>query len=182
MFAKINSLIKFLRSHHLKNDAVHIMKIYSSYSDEGMVGDKWGSKGSGILFIHRNEMLLLKRSPYVLEPNTWGIPGGAIPKNEKGEFKSDWDSAVSESEEETGHSPERNVVGSYVYISGAFKYTTFFVEVEEKFTPSLNWESSDFAWVNTQDLNQYSLHYGVSSLLKNSNILEILENQNDYKR
>jgi 8-oxo-dGTP pyrophosphatase MutT (NUDIX family) len=175
----LNHLIKFLQSHNFNHEAGYIKRFASDYIDEGMVGDKWGSRGSGILYVYNDEILLLKRSPYVLEPNTWGIPGGAVPKDKDGNFKSDWESAAKESEEETGYSPERNVIGTYVFTDKSFIYTTYFVKVNEKFTPSLNWESSDFAWININDVTDYQLHYGVISLLKNSNIKELLGGNND---
>jgi len=47
--------------------------------DEGWVGNHWGRAGAGVLFTTGTQILLLKRSSWVDQPGTWGIPGGAIP-------------------------------------------------------------------------------------------------------
>jgi 8-oxo-dGTP pyrophosphatase MutT (NUDIX family) len=140
-------------------------RVAARYQDEGFVGDRWGSRGSGILFTHEDRMLLLKRSGAVLEPGTWGIPGGAIGIDGDGNYEDAWKSALREASEEAGGvrgSPK----GKFVFRDGSFTYTTFFVEAAKEFAPRLNWESSDWAWVTREEALGMRLHPGVRKLMK----------------
>jgi 8-oxo-dGTP pyrophosphatase MutT (NUDIX family) len=113
----------------------------------------------------KDRMLLLKRSGAVLEPGTWGIPGGAIGIDGDGNYEDAWKSALREASEEAGGvrgSPK----GKFVFRDGSFTYTTFFVEAAKEFAPRLNWESSDWAWVTREEALGMRLHPGVRKLMK----------------
>ena len=143
------------------------------YSDEGFVRNRWGSRGSGILFTHQNQMLLLKRSNSVLEPRTWGIPGGAIGRDRYGDYEDAWASAVREAEEEAGGGSFGESKGNFIFRDGSFTYTTFYVEVNEKFQPRLNWESTDWVWVTKEEALEMQLHPGVKTLLATADLRDI---------
>jgi oligoribonuclease (3'-5' exoribonuclease)/8-oxo-dGTP pyrophosphatase MutT (NUDIX family) len=135
--------------------------IGSNYEDEGFVGDNWGSQGSGVLFHREDRILLMKRSASVVDPNLWGIPGGAVPIDEQGKPKDVKESAFQESDEEMGGLPSYHVTKApVVFNKGKFKYTTFLAEVSDEFSPILNWEHSDFAWFDLMDLPK-GIHPGV---------------------
>jgi 8-oxo-dGTP pyrophosphatase MutT (NUDIX family) len=125
----------------------------SEYEDEGHVGDFWGSQASGIMFRCQDDILLLKRSHWVMDPYTWGIPGGAVPVDPKGNPTDIKASALKETEEEIGMIPAYHDTGKKtVFQKGSFKYTTFLFEVAEKFNPILNNEHTDFAWVKIKEI------------------------------
>ena len=152
-------------------DALGASTLRESYEDVGFVGKYWGSAGSGLLFTTGEAVLLLKRSVAVEEPGTWGIPGGAIPK-ENGRLMDALVSARKEGEEEVGRLPRFKVVDKYVFKDGSFKFTTFVARVDREFTPQINWESDAYAWVNHEDTFKYRLHPGVVALLKHVNPFE----------
>jgi len=151
-----------------------------AYEDPGMVGDRWGRAGAGMLFVDpRGRMLLLRRSIGVLEPGTWGAPGGAIPEEEYLDKSGRWrrkrmgalQSALKEVEEEVGGVPPHRVVAKYVYSeptdAGEFTYTTFVAQVEQPFDPKLNWENEDWVWVKPESAWGLPLHFGAKAMLKN---------------
>lgn len=145
---------------------------------------KWGTAGSGVLYYCQEDqtILLLKRSLDVLDPNMWGIPGGAV-KGTEGfvdnlEKAPDFDeetlrsSADKEVEEEIGHLPDGPTLIKSVTIQfGSFKYTTFLmgVTLEQKnnitTNSQLNWESTKLEWFNLTNLPK-NLHPGVKSAIE----------------
>ena len=145
---------------------------------------KWGKAGSGVMYFCPEDMsvLLLKRSPDVMDGNVWGIPGGAI-KGTEGVYEDDElggedfdedvlrESAHKEVEEEMGHLPESEEIGSITLPFGNFKYTTFFrsVKPEQKDAilkaNDLNWESTDAQWFHLNELPK-DIHPGVSAAIK----------------
>ena len=133
----------------------------TEYHDEGHVGDHWGSQASGVLFLCEDRVLLLYRSPGVLDPNCWGIPGGAVPVDQAGNPKDIKQSALDEAEEEMGGLPQHLDTGKKtVFKKGKFKFTTFLIEVAEEFSPVLNWENTDARWFPLEDLPG-DIHPGV---------------------
>jgi 8-oxo-dGTP pyrophosphatase MutT (NUDIX family)/GNAT superfamily N-acetyltransferase len=140
----------------------------------------WGTAGSGVLYYcpTDNTVMLLHRSEEVMDPNVWGIPGGAIKGTEgmhdhrsrqhtKFDEATLRDSAHQETEEEIGHLPEGPVDNGSVTIPfGNFKYTTFRKDVtseqKEAITKNatLNWESADLNWFRVDQLPK-NTHPGV---------------------
>lgn len=102
--------------------------------------------GAGVLFVclDDNSVLLLKRSRYVSEPGTWGVPGGTTePKEEASQ------TAYRETKEELGTFPQ-NIRPIQAIVNNSF--TLFIVEIprEDKElwskTIKLNWEHDTFNW------------------------------------
>lgn len=100
--------------------------------------EHWGAYGAaGLLIRHKGEdgqhrYLLQKRSPYVNEPDTWSIPGGAIGKHESPEA-----GAWREAREEMGSIP-RHVTHHHTVTStdcGDWKYHTVVADAKEHFMP-----------------------------------------------
>lgn len=149
------------------------------FVDEGRIGHRWGSAGSGILFAHGDEILLFERSPDVMAGGTWGITGGAIPvDSETGERMDAYASALKETLEEVGTLPpgaHSTPVEEYVWraLDSPFTYTTFTVELPRaarvNWEPILNWEHTDWGWYTPSDaLMHLNLHDGVRTLLERS--------------
>jgi 8-oxo-dGTP diphosphatase len=126
----------------------------------------WGQRGAGIAFIcpADSTILLVKRSPYVNEPGTWGIPGGRV---EPGEHP--FDAAMREVAEELGSVPQGILQHASVYRDNSFEYTTYFVVVhpvgKARWTPTivLDWENTDARWFAADRLPR-PLHFGVAQL------------------
>lgn len=151
----------------------------------------WGKAGAGILFRCPDDqsIMLVKRSGDVLEPHTWGIPGGACggdgfydddgAPTETSERKL-WDCAKRETIEEVGYFPKKfKKAERLVFTSGSFRYTTFVVDVgpQEKENlyqeHKLNWENDDLAWFRLPipvDHAELHLHFGVKYVLEQMNL------------
>jgi 8-oxo-dGTP pyrophosphatase MutT (NUDIX family) len=136
------------------------------YRDVGHVGGRWGHAGSGLLFTTGRRILLLLRADWVMEPGTWGIPGGAIPVDEHGRAMDPFESALREAREEIGPLPPYCIVDEFVFRESGFRYTTYTAQVERQFTPVLNEEHDDFMWWNPERDSPLELHPGVEALLR----------------
>jgi 8-oxo-dGTP diphosphatase len=118
--------------------------------------------GAGILFVHKNRMLLMRRSDQVRNPHQWGIPGGGAESRE-----SPWATAVRETAEEAGWRAYRlaEKAGDVREYNGPTGFTTFVVFVKEEFKPKLNWEHDAWKWVTRRQADRMNLHKGVRKML-----------------
>jgi hypothetical protein len=117
-----------------------------------------------------------------MDPNVWGIPGGAL-KGTEGfydNYENDeqiqfseaelFSSAQAETVEEIGYLPSGKVVGKTSVSKGNFTYTTFVVEVSAKEKKEsedkikLNWENDYHQWFGIRALPP-DLHPGVRMAL-----------------
>jgi 8-oxo-dGTP pyrophosphatase MutT (NUDIX family) len=149
----------------------------------------WGKQASGLIIIcnEDNTILLCKRASDVEDPNTWGIPGGAVKElgnqfyssNQQEEIEINdsllESNAFEETKEELGATPDNyTIVGKTDFKSGSFLYRTFICIIskdeKEKFTPKikLNWENTEHKWFDLQNLPN-NLHFGVNYSLNNLN-------------
>jgi len=134
----------------------------------------WGRKGAGCLIMCETtgRFLIPKRSPLVLDPETWGVFGGAVDPDEN-----ERQAVVREVQEEAGVQLKPStleVLYTYTDKPSGFKYTTYFALVKEEFTPLLNWESMDAKWFPFGEWPQ-PLHFGLSKILNNADINSILK-------
>lgn len=117
--------------------------------------NKFATKGAGLLFIcpQDNTILLLKRSDKVGEPNTWGLPGGGLEKNET--FAQ---AALREGIEEVGSLPKAKLfkIINNINDDKVFRIFVFKISLNEKqkWEPKLNWEHSGFSWFKTSKIPQ----------------------------
>lgn len=143
---------------------------------ERMHGRHWGKAGAGLLLTTGRRALLCLRSGSVLQPYTWGIPGGAVHPSILGDPGAEERTARTEAEEEIGGAPPWAEVGRTVFADGAFRYTTIIGRVTEadatNFRPRLNWESDDARWLTELEILQLrrggELHFGVVYTLKHA--------------
>jgi len=121
----------------------------------------WGKKGAGCIILCRvtKRLLLPLRSSYVLEPNTWGVWGGAIDSGEDPQI-----SAKRELIEEAGYSGKVEMLPLSIFQKDSFRYYNFLAIVDEEFTPKLNWETKEFTWTELDNLPQ-PLHFGLKWLM-----------------
>lgn len=144
-----------------------IYKAATPFEDEGMVGENWGSSASGMFVTDGERVLLLKRSPYVMDPRLWGIPGGAIPVDYKtGKRKDAEESALDEAREEMGGIPSGYVIDKHVLRKpSGFTFTTFVWKTDseslDEFRPLLNWEHTDWRLFDLDDIDPSGTHPGV---------------------
>lgn len=126
----------------------------------------WGKQGAGILLVAQDtgRVLLTLRSSNVKEPNTWGIPGGAMDEGETDPAEA----AKREASEELGFNGELiKLVPAYVFKIKNFEYHNFLGLVPTEFEPTLDWENSRALWFDIDRLPR-RLHFGVRHLFKNS--------------
>jgi len=115
------------------------------------------STASGVFFYAKNtdRYLYLLRTDSK-NPGNWGIPGGKI---EDGETL--LEGIVRECEEEIGSFPkDAKLIPIQKFVNHNFTYHTFFCEVENEFTPTLNDEHCGYAWVG-EDQYPKPLHPGL---------------------
>ena len=127
-------------------------------------GRFWGGQGAGCMPLAEGSgrIMLTLRSQHVNEPNTWGIPGGAI---DEGEDPST--AARRELQEELGYNGPVRIIPGYVFEAEDFRYHNFIGVVPDEFKASLDWESTDAQWFELDKLPS-PLHFGVSAFLSNS--------------
>jgi 8-oxo-dGTP pyrophosphatase MutT (NUDIX family) len=173
---------KDLSKMYLEKMGVEIYRYYdkkdlpliSQYKNGGATNvptEFWGNVAGGVLIYcsGTNRYLLLKRSDYVQEPNTWGIISGKLDDDENVE-----EAVEREAKEETGFQL-RSIIPAYVFKSNGFTFHNFVSIIDEEFIPILNWENTEYGWF---DFNEFpkDLHFGLELLIKNSNLKELTNN------
>jgi 8-oxo-dGTP pyrophosphatase MutT (NUDIX family) len=121
----------------------------------------FGAAGAGCIFIARStgRILLNHRSVAVEQPHTWGVWGGAINRGE------DPATAVRrEVREEAGYHGDYDLIPLYVFQKETFRYSNFLVEVDDEFTPHLDWESQGYEWCEWGHWPS-PMHFGLKALL-----------------
>lgn len=141
---------------------------------------RWGKQAAGVYIIcpKTKRILLTLRSSRVLEPNTWGIPGGALNINDFGieEYHDDTPILAVKREvmEEVGYGGEINIRPSILFSEENFKFHNFIGTVPDEFKAVLNWENSDAKWLTIDELLKISpKHFGVSWFLSNGGLEQI---------
>jgi 8-oxo-dGTP pyrophosphatase MutT (NUDIX family) len=140
---------------------------------------RWGRAAAGIAFVAGNRVLLTYRSAHVMEPHTWGIPGGKIDPNDTDPAEA----ALREAVEELGPIAAEMFEAAEEafcvrYEESNFTYHNFIVTVPEDFSQweedggpfhvVLNWENDEVAWLTLSELDAMDdLHFGVVWLLEN---------------
>ncbi len=156
----------------------------STGTDSGIaIEGTFGQSGAGILIVTKNlrEVMLLKRSPLVLDPNLWGIAGGARKQTGTG-MEDAIVTAVAEAKEEIGGLPKgriRKVSYAYKKPGTNFTYHTFILEIEPEerinFKPELNYENVEWKWFTKEELKELNtrkqIHLGVADVLRHLSIL-----------
>lgn len=100
--------------------------------------------GSGIIFICKDKILLLKNNK-----NIWEIPGGRKDSGEK--FI---DTARRETTEEIGFCPEFKKIGYFMHEKTKYKFKIYFGIVKEEFNCNLSDEHNDYKWATINNLPQ----------------------------
>jgi len=126
---------------------------------------KEAESGAGVLVFNPStgKMLLFKRSE-VDEAGTYSVAGGE-------QFSEHAIvTAIRELKEETGSLPNGKLrTTPFVYSDGSFSYRTYVLEVDSETDVqiSLNWENSEFVWVNKDEALALNLHPGFKAFLDN---------------
>ena len=130
-------------------------------------------KAVGTTFVARDtkRMLLNLRSKSVSFPHTWSFWGGKIEKGEQ-----PMDALRREMKEEIGFVPymeKLNPLDTYKSKDQGFIYYTYVIITPKEFIPTLNHESSGYAWVRIGKWPK-PLHSGAKITLNNrKNIIKI---------
>lgn len=96
-------------------------------------------RGAGVCYRAGDSVLLLLRAPSATDyPLTWCFPGGGIDEGETPE-----QAAIRESTEEIGYTPE-TPLRLIDWLDG---FSTFAIDVEAPFVPTLNAEHLGYVWV-----------------------------------
>lgn len=108
--------------------------------------------GAGILGIDKNtgEILLIKRSSLVPNPNKWAVVGGKKDE-EDDDIRS---AAIREFKEEVqpDSAYKLSKLPFFINENKYLKFYTFLGIFENKFVPVLNEENVDFGWFNIEEL------------------------------
>lgn len=140
----------------------------------------WGKEAAGCIFIAKDSgrILLAKRGEDAEEPGTWGTWGGKIDGDETPK-----EAVTREVEEETGYDGVFKVSPLYTFKDGQFKYHNFLIVVPFEFTPQLNWENDNSAWVEFGKFPS-PLHFGMEALLQHAGpkikkVIDLLNKKRD---
>ena len=162
----------------------------------------WGIGGAGIIVCCSEDgtAFLQKRGAKVTGgAGQWAFPGGGIhPKGysvkkhgvEAGHYETPIspelqlpddsprfiETAFDELQEETGWMPSKyEIVDSYLFVDGGFKYKTVIIDVplqvKQTYTKKVgqdefSWESTDEGWYTWEDMQQMKLFFGFTPELK----------------
>ncbi len=123
-------------------------------------------KAVGTTFLSQStgRILLNLRSGKVKYPHTWSFWGGKMEKNED-----PLDALRRELKEEMGFIPpmsELNPLDTYISKDKSFTYYTYVIVTPKEFIPTLNHESSGYAWVDIPKWPK-PLHDGAKITLNN---------------
>ena len=131
----------------------------------------WGTEAGGVLVYcsTTERYLILLRSEWVLEPNTWGIISGKLDDDETNIE----DAVLRESEEETGHKLG-DLIPSFIFEKPNFKFHNFVSIIEKEFVPELNWENTDYKWVKLNEMPD-NLHFGLKLLLQKEDMQTLVK-------
>jgi hypothetical protein len=158
-----------------------IVSKYNSSKDVGHThgGKCWGHGGAGLMLLSPNNeaIMLLYRSEHVMDPELWGIAGGARREDANGNLEDALVAALSESMDEMGGLPEGKIRREpYIFHKPEtnFTYQTFFMDVDSsefpRYQPKLNWEHTDAGWFDRAfvlgQMSPYHVHPGVLEVLK----------------
>ena len=102
--------------------------------------------GAGVMITCKNRVLLLKRS----KDHKWNCAGGST---EIGESR--FQTAIREMNEEIVNVPETLKIVDH---HNTKTYTLFYGILEEPFTPEINEESIDWAWVSISEVFDLEIH------------------------
>lgn len=126
---------------------------------------RWGNRAAGLLVVARDtgRMLLVFRGADVMEPHTWGLPGGKC-EGSDGDPRA---CAVREFQEETGYARSLRVMASpvHVYREPGFEFYNYVGFVDTEFEPELDWENEDSGWFAPSKMPQPT-HFGVRELFR----------------
>ena len=128
----------------------------------------WGKVAGGVLIYSKktDRFLLLKRSEYVLEPNTWGIISGKLDADENIE-----EAVIRETKEETGFQL-KSIIPAYVFKSNGFTFHNFVSIIDDEFIPVLNWENTEHGWFKLNEFPK-NLHFGLELLIQNTDLKDL---------
>lgn len=112
---------------------------------------------AGIAFFCRDKLLLVKRT----DGEGWAFPGGHVEAWETFEH-----AARREAREELGLSYEGHLEPYRLQEYKGVEFATYAAQVEDAFTPTLNYEHSRHLWVTIDYALQLNLHPGVRLTLQ----------------
>lgn len=131
----------------------------------------WGRAGAGCLIVAKDtgRICIAHRSQHVEQPGTWGTWGGAIDQGEDPKV-----AAAREVQEEAGYHGKMSLIPLYVFKHhSGFRYYNFLAVVEREFSPSLDWETQGYRWVEFGTWPK-PLHHGLVSLLNDPASIRII--------
>ena len=166
---------------------LNFKSFFEAAYDNSSGANFWGNYGAGVLPIAKESgrILLNHRSAYVNEPNTWGVWGGKVDKDEENELDF---SAVARREfcEEAGYCSTIRLIPGYVFRTKGFEYHNFLGIIPREFEPNIpsehRWETQGWKWVAIDEINQVQpLHFGLKTLLERAKTVRIFEKVNSKR-
>lgn len=112
--------------------------------------------GAGVMLLCGNKTLVLKRAHYKNDKwsGFWNFPGGQGEPDE-----SPYDTALRETLEETGLSPDHYQVVDHVgHQSDTFHYVMFIGICKSELTPTLDHEHTEWKWVPISLIPDMEMH------------------------
>jgi 8-oxo-dGTP pyrophosphatase MutT (NUDIX family)/N-acetylglutamate synthase-like GNAT family acetyltransferase len=155
------------------------MNLIEKILKETKLGGERPAEAAGALLIcpGTKRALINKRGPNCDCPNMWATFGGGVDETDPSlEF-----TVQRELAEEAGYNGKLSLIHIYTHTEPNFKFYNYIGFVPEEFKPSINDESSDYAWCTWQTLWEIEpKHPGFEEFLENAgDILEVFLTSKD---
>jgi len=125
----------------------------------GTNGNQLQAAGALIYAQDTGNVLVVYRSPAVVDPCLWCGIGGKIEPGETPEQASRREIA-----EEVGYKGEMTQLPIFVWDKPELKFYNFIGVVPSQFQPALNWETSGYVWCKPNQIPG-PIHYGLQAVL-----------------
>ena len=135
----------------------------------------WDDAGAGVLIVAAStgRGLLVQRSENSNEGGTWAQVGGRLDEGEN-----PITAAKREVKEELGYTLRSPLHLAFLYRDGDFTYSNFIAVVANEFKPQLNYEHSDYQWVELDRLPE-PVHFGITEMVEKINLKDEIQKATD---
>lgn len=125
----------------------------------GVDGNQVQAAGALVLAADTGNLLVVYRSPDVVDPSLWCGAGGKIEPGETPEQAS-----RRELYEELGYKGPMEQIPIFTWDKPNLKFYNFLGVVPKQFFPQLNWETSGYVWCRPKFI-PVPMHYGLQAVL-----------------
>lgn len=131
----------------------------------GADGNQLQAAGALIFARDTGNVLVVYRSPDVVDPCVWCGVGGKIEQGETAE-----QACIREVKEEVSYLGKMELRSLFTWDKPDLKFSNFLGIVDKQFHPILNWETAGYVWCKPSEIPEPT-HYGLEALGKDNDSL-----------